>query len=89
MAAAVLIGPGVGSVASVTIHKMTVSTPQTEPIILDVEFMPPTHPSRALSCELRFGLDVRGLSQRAARMGYSVNVGPTAASPARCLYARN
>jgi hypothetical protein len=48
MAAAVLIGPGVGSVASVTIHKMTVSTTQTEPIILDVEFMPTTHvpPSR-------------------------------------------
>jgi hypothetical protein len=46
MAAAVLIGPGVGSVASVTIHKMTVSTTQTEPIILDVEFMPTTYVPR-------------------------------------------
>jgi thiazole synthase ThiGH ThiG subunit len=46
MAAAAPIGPGAGSVARVTIHKMTVSTTQTEPIILDAEFMPTTHSPR-------------------------------------------
>ena len=46
MAAAAPIGPGAGSVASVTIHKMTVSTTQTEPIIFDGKFMPAAVPPR-------------------------------------------
>ena len=46
MAAAAPIGPGAGSVASVTIHKMTVSTTQTEPIIFDGKFMPAAAPPR-------------------------------------------
>jgi hypothetical protein len=46
MATAALIGPGAGSVASVTIHKMTVNTTQTEPMIFDGKHMPTAYSPR-------------------------------------------
>ena len=50
MATAAPIGPDAGSVVSVTIHKMTVSTTQTDPIIFDGKLMTAT---RSLRTDLR------------------------------------
>ena len=77
MATATPIGPGAGSVVSVTIHKMTVSTTQTEPIIFDGKLMSTTHSPcvdlRGFMLWVRF--DVRDVSQGAAQTEFTVKVG--------------